>query len=227
VELILRTVHANFSDNGAGGDWLPCVDLISDSGHTIARCCDPNVVVTAGDDAEVTWFPDVKPVGSSTPSSASVVYSRGHTDQNLGDAGITVPSHGQIRAPMAHIDVDATGAITWEQTVNPNDTACVHGPGLFIVQTSAHFQTTGAGEVAFAYASAGDEWPTMSWGTLSVLDSPAGSTDPGGLPTNLSHSLIHVVGAGSQTVSLLLEQNIAFNVNVTQAYMSIIGFPGV
>src|SRR3982751_4518986 len=133
VELILRTVHANFTDNGAGGDWLPCVDLISDSGHTIARCCDPNVVVTAGDDAEVTWFPDVKPAGSSAPSSASIVYSRGYMDQNLGDAGIIVPAHGQILAPMIHIDADTSGTITWTTSVNPNDTATLQGPGLFIV----------------------------------------------------------------------------------------------
>src|SRR5438045_2221080 len=65
VELILRSVHAQFADNGAGSDWLPCVDLISDSGHTIARCCDPNVKVTAGDDAEASWFPDVKPAAAA------------------------------------------------------------------------------------------------------------------------------------------------------------------
>ena len=65
VELILRQVHAHFTDNGAASDWLPCVDLISDSGHRIARCADPNVKVTAGDDADASWFPDVKPAGGS------------------------------------------------------------------------------------------------------------------------------------------------------------------
>src|SRR5438105_11316462 len=61
AEVILRAVKATFTDNGAGTDWLPCVTLISDSGHKIAQALDPNVKVTAGDDAEVSWFPGVKP----------------------------------------------------------------------------------------------------------------------------------------------------------------------
>lgn len=60
AELILRAVQATFTDNGASGDWLPCVTLITDSGHTIARAIDRGVVITAGSDASVSWFPGVK-----------------------------------------------------------------------------------------------------------------------------------------------------------------------
>ena len=38
---------------------------------------------------------------------------------------------------------------------------------------------------------------------------------------------MRVPAASSKTVSLMLEQNTVVNLNVTQAYMSIIGFPGV
>jgi hypothetical protein len=225
-EIEVLAVSAAFSDNGAGSDWCPAVVMISDSGHTIARALLPDVKVTAGDDAEVSWFPGVKPGGSST-TSASIVYSRGYTDSALGDSVIVVPAHGQILAPMAHIDADASGAITWTTSVNPNDTATLQGPGLFMLQTSVHFQTSGAGEAAFVYIGANGEWPTESWGGASILDNPAGTNDPLGRPTNLSYALVRVLGSGSKSVALMLEQNTAVNLNVTQAYMSIIGFPGV
>lgn len=63
VEFKLVAVNANFADNGAGSDWLPAVVLLSDSGHVIARALLPDVKVTAGDDAEVSFFPGVKPGG--------------------------------------------------------------------------------------------------------------------------------------------------------------------
>ena len=68
VEFLLKAVNADFADNGAGADWLPCVTIVSDSGHIIARACDQAVKVTAGDDAEVSWFPHVKHFAAPTPS---------------------------------------------------------------------------------------------------------------------------------------------------------------
>lgn len=226
AEIRVLAVNATFEDNGAGADWCPAVVMFSDSGSVIARALLPDVKVTAGDDAEASFFPGVKP-GGAAAVNAGVVYSRGYTDVNLGDAGIVVPSHGEIRASMAHIDADASGVITWEQNVNPNDTARMDGPGLFMVQTSTHFLTSGAGEAAFAYFSGGGEWPVESWGGASILDNPAGTNDPAGRPTNLSYGLVHVPAAQSSTVSLMLEQNTVVNITVSQAYMSIIGYPGV
>lgn len=69
VELILKAVNADFTHNGAAVDWLPAVVLISDSGHVIARAVDRNVKVTAGDDAEVSWFPGVKNAGAAITSA--------------------------------------------------------------------------------------------------------------------------------------------------------------
>lgn len=77
VEFLLYAVNANFTDNGAAGDWLPAVVLLSDSGHVIARALLPDVRVTAGDDAEVSWFPGVKPGagGSATGGEFASVYA--------------------------------------------------------------------------------------------------------------------------------------------------------
>lgn len=66
VELILKAVSAAFADNGAAGDWLPAVTVYSDSGHVVARAVDTAVRVTAGDDADVSWFPGVKHFASGS-----------------------------------------------------------------------------------------------------------------------------------------------------------------
>jgi hypothetical protein len=60
AEFILKAVNADFTDTGAAGDWLPCVTIVSDSGHVIARAVDQGVKVTAGSEAEVSWFPHVR-----------------------------------------------------------------------------------------------------------------------------------------------------------------------
>src|SRR5207302_7649171 len=56
VELRLKAVRAEFADNGAASDWLPTVEFISDSGHIILTASSQAVKVTAGDDADVSWF---------------------------------------------------------------------------------------------------------------------------------------------------------------------------
>ena len=70
VVLQPKMVQALFTDNGAAGDWLPAVVLISDSGHVLGRATDQGVKVTAGSDASVSWFPGVKHAAavSSLPS---------------------------------------------------------------------------------------------------------------------------------------------------------------
>jgi hypothetical protein len=64
AQFTLKAVNALFSDNGAAGDWLPAVVLISDDGQIIARAADQAVKVVGGDDAEVSWFPGVKNSGA-------------------------------------------------------------------------------------------------------------------------------------------------------------------
>jgi hypothetical protein len=86
AELILKAVQASFTDNGAASDWLPCVTLISDSGHIIARACDQNVKVTAGDDADVSWFPNVsRSAGAGGGGTTAIVaYTLSITWPNSG-----------------------------------------------------------------------------------------------------------------------------------------------
>ena len=64
-EIILLSVTAEFIDNGAAGDWLPAVVILDNNGNALCRAVDQGVKVTAGGDAEVSWFPGVKPGGGA------------------------------------------------------------------------------------------------------------------------------------------------------------------
>jgi hypothetical protein len=65
VELLLKAVHATFTDNGAAASWLPAVVIKSDSGHTVAHAVDQAVTVAAGSGAEVSFFRGVKHAASA------------------------------------------------------------------------------------------------------------------------------------------------------------------
>lgn len=56
-EIVPKAVYASFDGSGAGGDFLPVLQIISDSGHIVASC--PAAKVAAGASADVTWFPRV------------------------------------------------------------------------------------------------------------------------------------------------------------------------
>src|ERR1700675_3341367 len=56
----IKQIHVSYVDNGASGDWLPAVRIISDSKHRMGTAADQAVKVTAGSDADVSFFPGVK-----------------------------------------------------------------------------------------------------------------------------------------------------------------------
>lgn len=100
VELTLRAVNANFTDNGAGEDWLPAVVLISDSGHIIARAVDQGVTVTAGGDAEVSWFPGVKHAAGAAVSPAA--WMTVALDTDAGDTAFVVDDNTATHVQFPH-----------------------------------------------------------------------------------------------------------------------------
>jgi len=66
-EILLKAVNANFDGSGAAGDFLPAVVIESDGGVVIARAI--GQAVTAGDSAEVSFFPRVGS-GSGSPATS-------------------------------------------------------------------------------------------------------------------------------------------------------------
>src|SRR5207247_10701566 len=60
VEFMLKAVYCEFRDAGAAFDLTPVVEIVSDSGHTIALAIDRSALVTAGGAADASFFPGVK-----------------------------------------------------------------------------------------------------------------------------------------------------------------------
>jgi len=67
----LGAVYAEFDGTGAGGDFIPVLEVISDSGHKVVAVPGDDTV-TAGDTAQQTWAPRLRHIGSSTPSAGSI-----------------------------------------------------------------------------------------------------------------------------------------------------------
>ena len=137
VEFELVAVTAEFTDNGAGSDWLPCVELISDSGHTIARAADQGVKVTAGSDAEVSWFPWLTNAGASvTPTATRLPWclAEGDLPTNSG-----LPSYFTFDTKDT-ADYQLDGTASHVQII---------GAGLYRVTVSASIETGafGAGTI--------------------------------------------------------------------------------
>jgi hypothetical protein len=72
--ITIKQIHVKYVDNGAGGDWLPAVRIVNDAGHTMGTAADQGVKVTAGSDADTSFFPGVKHAAAATGASLDVAY---------------------------------------------------------------------------------------------------------------------------------------------------------
>ena len=73
----LLSARASFTDNGAAGDWLPALQVLDNNGNVLVTAADQGVKVTAGSDADVSWFPGVKPQVAAAPAGGGVSYAHG------------------------------------------------------------------------------------------------------------------------------------------------------
>lgn len=76
LEIVAKTAYASFDGSAAAGAFLPCLRIISDSGHVVAEAVASTEVV-AGASADVSWFRGLAPasqqgVGGSGPA---IIYS--------------------------------------------------------------------------------------------------------------------------------------------------------
>jgi hypothetical protein len=73
ADFLLKAVQASFDGSGAGGAFLPCVSILSDSGHVVARAIDTAVSVAAGGSAEVSFFPGVKHAAAAAGGAVNYI----------------------------------------------------------------------------------------------------------------------------------------------------------
>jgi hypothetical protein len=140
AELRLKAVYAEFTDNGAAGDWLPCVTILSDSGDVIGRAVDQGVKVTAGDNADVTWFPWLKQRGAAAaagPSCKLLGSGNGNTTLTV-TLTADVPATGTLHIveaqnTLGHNDAgseptavsDSKGVAGWNRPAIPNNSPLI------------------------------------------------------------------------------------------------------
>lgn len=70
ADFILKAAYGVFDGTLASGNFLPTLEIVSDSGHTVARSVGQQV--TAGDSAEVSWFPFAPPASSGGGGGTSI-----------------------------------------------------------------------------------------------------------------------------------------------------------
>jgi hypothetical protein len=121
AQIRLHTVQAEFVDNGAGGDWLPAVVILDQAGHVIARAVDQGVKVTAGSDAEVSWFPGVKhaAAGASVIFPTSAIWAARAAIQTIGSGAaaaisFTTFTYAQGANAVWTPPVGAFSTLTWQ-----------------------------------------------------------------------------------------------------------------
>lgn len=101
AEFLLKCVNADFNGAAAGGDWLPCVEIRSDANIVIARAVSQDVKVTAGDDAEVSWFRGVKPRSSAVAGPRCKLLGKGNgTDTITITLDAAVPADGVLQVVL-------------------------------------------------------------------------------------------------------------------------------
>jgi len=82
-------VQALLNGSGASGDYVPTLIFRSQAGHVIARV-PTSTTVTAGDDAEVSWFPHVAAAaGASFPGLVSGVLAASNTNFKVVSGVVT------------------------------------------------------------------------------------------------------------------------------------------
>jgi hypothetical protein len=165
AEIRVLAVNANFADNGAGTDWLPAVVMFSDSGSVIARALLPDVKVTAGDDAEVSWFPGVKSGGGASSGVAAwgFVQGSGAITDIAGNAGTGNPT--VLTWDASSFGEDGSGTFFFDP-LNPAYIQCHTSPqpGYFTVYAGFVHDNSTPSAVTFGDIRSGlhSEAPTGS-----------------------------------------------------------------
>lgn len=144
AEFTLKAVNASFTDNGAASDWLPAVVLISDSQHVIARALDQGVKVTAGQSAEVSFFPGVKHAATASTGTALSWAFMAQTVNPFADTG----------GFEVDIDLDTASFLTSDAGTYATGVSGGHH-GIQINAQGTYLVTTGAEAFPAAAPAAG------------------------------------------------------------------------
>lgn len=213
----VKSIRGEFTDNGAGADWLPAVQLISDSGHIIATASDQGSKVTAGGAADASFFPGAAKAAAASTSGSAISYARGYSNHSAGDPNISVLNNTHKAAPFAHVSTSNAAIMNWTTTTTTDDTLQLLGFGIYTVMASSQSDLGGGIIVPLIYDLNGTEVPQMSWDNLN---SPA-IGDPSGLPGDMAMAIVSTLNQGVN-LQLQLQNASGGNRNCTLAAMGVI-----
>jgi len=109
ISLDLSSVYAKIDGGGAGGSFLPCLTVLSQDGHVIARVKQDDTYA-AGDTGDATWSPFLRGGGSGGGGASPLTTKGDIFGYDTADARIPVGSDGQI---LTADSGDALG-VSWQ-----------------------------------------------------------------------------------------------------------------
>ena len=114
-QLTLGAIHAHFDGSGAGGSYVPTLDIISDSGHTVLSV-PQDTTIAAGSNAESSWAPFLKTVAAGAgPGPTKIVVSR-----LMGVSGVqSIPSGVVTKVKQSSFTQTSTTMWTMPGAGNP------------------------------------------------------------------------------------------------------------
>lgn len=142
LEIVPKIAYASF-DGTAATAFLPCLRIVSDSGHVAAECVS-STEVAAGGSADVTWFRGVGGGTTAAVGSSGVLTAQ----QDIGTAQ-TLTANTTTTLSWDNIAVDTSGTFS-------------AGSG---VQTAWTINVTGTYLVALTILNS-NSWPTAAQGPV-------------------------------------------------------------
>lgn len=106
-EIIPRACFAHFDGTGAAGAFLPTLQIISDSGHTIAEI-PMDSSVAAGSSVEATWGPFLRSQAAAAAGLTDLSVAFGRVDPLSVPV---VPAGGTIAIPWSSVGISGSGII--------------------------------------------------------------------------------------------------------------------
>jgi hypothetical protein len=140
-EIRIKSVTGSFDGTGAGGSWIPAVQIVDPSGFVVLTAV-ADSTLAAGASADVSWFPGVAPSGSG------------------GIAGVTWEHNDALVAVEPGGDFEDSSSVAWTVTDDAANTRAKIAATVLTFPSSILHPALVNSEHGWAeFANAGDVLP--------------------------------------------------------------------
>lgn len=177
LQLLLKNVYATFDGTNAAGDFQPCLEIVSDSGHTVGSYTAAKV--TAGGSADVTFFPRVG--GSTAAGTTLPLFSVRNTNVVTLAPSATTPQ----AIPWPRFATTDASFYSWNVITNQ----------VRVLQTGTY--------ASFLTVNPNTDWPTAPTGPIRVGTWGGDQNEPFGIAPYGQHATSDVfTSPGGDTLQL-------------------------